>query len=327
MNIAAESRETHASELTKLKLDQLKLLLGINFRVFIQDGAEHYSGSGSKIAQAFASLPIDYQLKFEEAILSILSNQELDDFNKLHFYNTFLNYRYFMRHTDRFATIDRSISLAEKQLPESIRSKVENPNFELFELLHLEKESLNQFEILTSTIANIYTIDFEGECWQALLVEKHGSQKILYDLTMGIGEKITPLANFIEKMPYLKKRLIDHSFLQNLLNQHPKNKLYVNFVNDRSFIDLDGHVTEDIPEEIVLTKDFANVISLHILHEGEKFVKYLLFEDESVLVMEIHEGYSTPGYSFEQLTSKGERTSGRKIPFYKIFDKHGKMLN
>lgn len=326
-NLASASRKTYAEELTKLNLDVFKLLLGINFRILAEEGT-HYSGSGDKIAQAFASLPEDYHDKFEAELQAILLDPDLDDFNALHFYNTYLNYQYFMKNSERAVTIKQAIQNLEKNLPSTIRTRVENPNLELFELLYHEQKELDQFQIVRSSVANIISSDYDGDCWNATLIEKGTDGKIVYDLTMAIQERITPLSNFLEQMPKLKQRVIEHEFLQKLINQDPENRLYINFVTDRSFVDLDNYVTSRIPEEILKSKDFEDVISLNILHPGKKFVNYLLFKDKTVLMMQVPKDFSIPGYPFEALvTQTNEGFLVSNYYSYKLFDEKGNLLN
>ena len=47
--------------------------------------------------------------------------------------------------------------------------------------------------------------------------ENSDTSKIIYDLTMPINEEITPLKNFIEKMDSLKLAVLNHKFLQQIL--------------------------------------------------------------------------------------------------------------
>lgn len=327
-NIASASRKTYAEELTKLDLDLFRLLLGINFRILVEEGDQHYSGSGDKIAQAFASLPKDYQIRFENELGGILSDPDLDDFNALHFYNTLLNYQYFMRETERASLIGQLVQEVEKRLPNPIRARVENPHLELFEVLHKEQKELDRFEVLRSSVADIISSDFSGDCWNATLTEKGSDGKIIYNLTMSMEEGITPLSNFLDQMPMLKKQVSEHEFLRKLLDQDPENRLYVNFVTDRSLVDLNGRITAGIPTEIKASKDFTDVISLHILHQNRRFVQYLLFQDQTVLMMKIPKDFSIPGYGFEDLvTQQFEGFLISEYFSYKLFDEKGNMLN
>lgn len=327
-NIASASRKTYAEELTKLDLDLFRLLLGINFRILVEEGDQHYSGSGGKIAQAFASLPKDYQIRFENELGGILSDPDLDDFNALHFYNTLLNYQYFMRETERASLIGQLVQEVEKRLPNPIRARVENPHLELFEVLHKEQKELDRFEVLRSSVADIISSDFSGDCWNATLMEKGSDGKIIYNLTMSMEEGITPLSNFLDQMPMLKKQVSEHEFLRKLLDQDPENRLYVNFVTDRSLVDLNGRITAGIPTEIKASKDFTDVISLHILHPNRRFVQYLLFQDQTVLMMKIPKDFSIPGYGFEDLvTQQFEGFLISEYFSYKLFDEKGNMLN
>ncbi len=93
-------------------------------------------------------------------------------------------------------------------------------------------------------------------------------------------------------------------------------------------MDLNGRITAGIPTEIKASKDFTDVISLHILHPNRRFVQYLLFQDQTVLMMKIPKDFSIPGYGFEDLvTQQFEGFLISEYFSYKLFDEKGNMLN
>lgn len=326
-NIASDARETYINELAKLNLDIDKILLGSNLRV--KDTVKkHYFSDGSKIAKAYANLDSKNQLYFEKTILNIISDKSMDPFNKLHFYNTYKYYQYFIEDSLKKKDIDKSIEKLIPLLPIEIKSRIENPNKQLYDLLYKEKSELDKFEIKSSIIGSIYSYNYDGDCWQAELVNKGSNGKIIYDLTMAIGEEITPLKMFLDKKNELTSRVNNHSFLQEIINENSENKLYVNFTNDKSFTNHRNRVTEDMPEELTSKLDFNNAISLYISFPNRKYVRLILLNNNNLLALDIPHGFKLPGYKFEELMTKEEKfifeTSYKS---FKLFDEKGKMLN
>ncbi|MGY0408049.1 MAG: hypothetical protein ACWIPJ_06805, partial [Polaribacter sp.] len=223
-NIASNARKTYIEELVKLNLDINKILLGSNLR--IEDTIhQHYFSNGSKIAKAYANLDSEKQKYFEKTIALIIDDKTVDAFNKLHFYNTYKSYQYFLKDSIKKIEVGKNIEKLIPSLPIELKSRIENPNKQLYDLLYSEKKGLNEFEIKSSTIANIWSYSYDGDCWQSELIEKGSNEKIIYDLTMAIGKQITPLQNFLDKKDELKSRVIRHSFLQEILNENSKSKL------------------------------------------------------------------------------------------------------
>ncbi|SDS11140.1 hypothetical protein SAMN05216503_2010 [Polaribacter sp. KT25b] len=326
-NIASNARNTYIEELAKLDLDIDKILLGSNLR--IQDTVQkHYFSDGSKIAKAYANLDSENQHYFEKTISDIISDKSIDAFNKLHFYNTYRSYQYFLKDSLKKNEADKNIEKLIPLLPNEIKSRIENPNKQLYDLLYREKNELDEFEIKSSIIANIYSYSYGGDCWQAELIEKGSNGKIIYDLTMAIGEEITPFQNFLYKKDELTSRVISHSFLQEILNENSENKLYVKFTNDKSFANYRNKVTEEIPEELTSALDFNNAISLYISFPNRKYVRFILLGNGNLLTLGIPKDFELPGYKFEELMTKEEKSFlSTSYKSFKLFDNKGKMLN
>ncbi|SFT76081.1 hypothetical protein SAMN04489724_2072 [Algoriphagus locisalis] len=326
-SIASEARSTYVQELKKLDLDMYKILLGANLKVKNGDQA-HYFADGSKIAQAFANLEENDQEYFENTLVRIIQDNSVDDFNKLHHYNTFLNYQYFQNKTDDSLRIADKINSLTPYLPFTIKSRIENPNKQLSELLHREAKTLEKFEILDSDIGNILSYSYSGDCWMADMVEKGNESNIVYNLTMPITDEITPFNNFTTHMSELKRRIENHDFIQQIANQNLSNRIYINFTDDRSFANFKDRVLEKIPEKIKESESFENALSFYITFSNRRYVRFILLENNAVLVLGIPEGFTLPGYDFDELvTATSEGFLHKSYDSYKLFNEKGKMLN
>ncbi|MDN3594212.1 hypothetical protein [Zunongwangia endophytica] len=326
-NIASNARKTYIEELAQLDIDIDKILLGSNVR--IKDTIQtHYFSDGSKIAKAYANLNSDKQGYFENTTFKIIRDKEIDAFNKLHFYNTLKNYQYFVKDSIKKNQLEKYIENLIPFLPKEIKSRIENPNKQLYDLLFREKQALDNFEIKSSIIANIYSYSFDGDCWQAKLFDKNSDRKIIYDLTMAIGEEITPLQNFINKKSELKSRVEEHLFLQKIINDNKENKVYIKFTTDKSFVNYRNKVTEDMPKELVSELDFENAISLYVSFPKRKYVRFVLLNNGNLLMLGIPKDIELPSYKFEDLMTKEEKSFlSTSYKSFKLFNENGKMLN
>ena len=302
-------------------------LFEINIR--IEDTIrKHYFSDGSKIAKAYANLNSEKREYFENTVFEIIRDKKIDAFNKLHFYNTLKNYQYFIKDSIKSIKLKNDIKNLIPFLPEELKSRIQNPNKQLYELLYREKEELDNFEVKSSIIGYIHSYSYYGECWQAELIDKNSDGKIIYDLTMAIGEEITPLQNFIDKKNELKSRVEEHSFLQQIINDNKENKVYIKFTTDKSFANHRNKVTEDIPKDLVSELDFENAISLYVSFPKRKYVRFVLLNNGNLLLLGIPKGFELPEYKFEELMTKEEKSFlSTSYKSFKLFDKKGKMLN
>jgi len=326
-NIASNVRETYIEELTKLNLNLNKILLGSNLR--IEDSInKHYFSNGSKIAKAYANLNSENQQYFENTIRDIISNKSMDAFNKLHFYNTYKYYHYFLKDSLKKIQTEKNIKNLIPFLPSEIKSRIENTNKQLYDLLYKEKEELDKFEIKSSIVAEVYSYSYDGDCWQAELVDKGSNDKIIYDLTMSNGKVTTPLKTFLNKKDELKSRVENHPFLQKILNKNRENKLYIKFTNDKSFANYRNEVTKEMPGKLSSKLDFNDAISLYISFPNRKYVRFILLNNGNLLTLGIPKGFELPGYKFEELMTKEDKSFlSTSYKSFKLFDEKGKMLN
>lgn len=325
-NIASNARKTYIEELQLLDIDLRKLLLGTNMR--ISDTARtHYFSNGSKVGKAFAQLNKEQQTSFENELIGLIKDKGVDTFNKLHFYNTYRNYQYFLSDSVHKIAVEKKIDTLIGYLPYSIGSRLTEPNKQLKNLLHKEKDKLEKFDIIDSSIGNIYSYSYGGDCWMALIQEKNANEKIIYNLTMPMEKEITPFQNFLEQKEELTKRVKNHDFLQELVATNPDNKIHIRFTKDRSFANFRERITKEMPESLKAGIDWEDAISLYINYPGRKNVNYILLKNKNIIMLNIPRDYSIPGYSFEELlTEKEESFLHTTYKAYRLFNEDGKML-
>ena len=145
---------------------------------------------------------------------------------------------------------------------------------------------------------------------------------------MPIEEKITPLSNFLKQKPELTRRIEDHSFIKRLLDADPERKLFLEFTEDRSFYNFRNKVLKDVPGAIKENWDFKNAVSFYISYPDRRYVRFILFGNNDVMVLKIPRDYSLPNYRFEDLVTKtNESFLSVTNESYKIFNEKGEMLN
>jgi hypothetical protein len=84
-------RNTYIKELEELNIDVPDLILGISFRLE-NPASNHYFGSIGRVGRALSETKNREEM--EEAMLAIISDKELDNYNRLLFYFLFRNYNY-----------------------------------------------------------------------------------------------------------------------------------------------------------------------------------------------------------------------------------------
>lgn len=326
-NIASEGRKTYIEELQKLDLDVKTLLLGSNMRI-ADTLNEHYFSDGSKVAKAFSVLEEADKDFFEATVEGLIQDERLDPFNKLHFYNTLINYHYFLEDSSRKQEVAQKLEKLTMFMPSPLKSRFEEPHKELKDLLFQERDKFENFIILDSSIGNIYSYSYGGDCWMAEIQDKGGNSKLIYDLTMPIEDSVTPFSNFLKQKSELTKRIENHRFVNELWNTNPENKLYLKFTEDRSFYNFQNKVLREIPEAAKENWDFENAISFYISYPNRIYVRFILFANNDLMLLKIPKDFSIPNYSFEDLLS-GTKEGFLSVTYesYKIFNEEGEMLN
>lgn len=325
-NIASNARSTYINVLEKLNLDISRLLIGSSFRIE-NAGKGHYFAAGNKVGQAFANASIESQARFKRELEAILKSDSIDAFNKLHFYNIYRNYGYFTADSIEKGIINNDIAQIVPYLPYCISSRIKDPNKQLKDLLIREKDELNDYNITESTIANILSYSFNGDCWTATLAEKDNSKKIYYDLTMSMEGSLTPLSNFLEKKNQMVKRILRNDFLMKLMGKGVVNEIYLNFTTNKSFADYKGQVTTEIPDSVMDRINLDDALSIYTTMADGGYLRWIITSDDKLVLLEIYKGINILNYGFEDLVTKTEDGFLENTYYsFRVFDSSGKML-
>jgi hypothetical protein len=120
-NYAWEQRNTYIKELEELNINVADLMFGISFSIE-NPSNNHYFGSIGRLGRAFSETK--NRSEIEKSILSIVSDKELDIYNRLLFYFLFLNYNENIRNEAIKKKNNDKLLAATKTLPNFISEKL-----------------------------------------------------------------------------------------------------------------------------------------------------------------------------------------------------------
>lgn len=118
---ALGGRKTYLKELEVLDIYTNDLLLGISLR-FENAAENHYWGSISRIGRALTDTK-DKTI-IEDKMLEIISDNTLDDYNRVLIYYLFLNYNNYLTNDQEQLNNNKKLRLAVSQMPNYLSSKI-----------------------------------------------------------------------------------------------------------------------------------------------------------------------------------------------------------
>jgi hypothetical protein len=118
-------RKTYIKELEVLDINVLDLLLGICLRIE-NPSDNHYYGSIGRIGRALSET--DRSSEIESKMLQMISDNQLDDYNRILMYYLFLNYNYNIDDKEKQETNKNKLKDAVKKLPEYLALKISATN-------------------------------------------------------------------------------------------------------------------------------------------------------------------------------------------------------
>lgn len=114
-------RNTYIKELEELNINVPELLFGISFR-YENPAANHYYGSISRLGRALSETENNDQI--EQAILSIVSDKELDYYNRLLFYFLYKNYNHYLTDEAEKKASAEKLAIAATSFPYFMSEKL-----------------------------------------------------------------------------------------------------------------------------------------------------------------------------------------------------------
>lgn len=120
---AWDQRNTYIKELEELNINVIDLILGISFRIE-NPASNHYYGSIGRVGRALSETKNRNEI--EQAMLSIISDSELDYYNRLLFYFLFKNYNYYIKDETIKKENDEKLAKAVATLPDYFSNQLAN---------------------------------------------------------------------------------------------------------------------------------------------------------------------------------------------------------
>jgi hypothetical protein len=118
---AWEARKTYIKELEVLDINVMDLLLGISLRID-NPSHNHYYGSINRIGRALSET--NKAKEIETKMLEMISDNTLDDYNRILIYYLFLNYNYNLSDIEKQKVNVDKLKIAVNSLPKYISSKI-----------------------------------------------------------------------------------------------------------------------------------------------------------------------------------------------------------
>jgi hypothetical protein len=114
-------RKTYIKELEVLDINVLDLLLGISLRIE-NPSNNHYYGSIGRLGRALSET--NKSSEIETKMLQMISDNQLDDYNRVLIYYLFLNYNYYLEDKKKQTISKEKLIAAVKTLPEYLATKI-----------------------------------------------------------------------------------------------------------------------------------------------------------------------------------------------------------
>lgn len=121
LSSAQGQRNTYINELEELNINVSDLILGIIFRIR-NPAYNHYFGRINRIGRALAETKNSHQI--EQSLLSVISDTEVDYYNRLLFYYLFENYNHHLKDETVKKENNYKLAAAVKTLPDFFSKRI-----------------------------------------------------------------------------------------------------------------------------------------------------------------------------------------------------------
>lgn len=122
---AKAQRNTYVKEIEVLDINVLDLILGISLRIE-NPAKNHYFSSISRVGRALSETSKPKLI--EKTILDMITDNDLDDYNRILMYYLFENYNYYLTDENSKKTNQSSLNLAVSKMPNYISSRLISKN-------------------------------------------------------------------------------------------------------------------------------------------------------------------------------------------------------
>ncbi|MCF8332047.1 MAG: hypothetical protein K9H84_06310 [Bacteroidales bacterium] len=321
------SRQTYLKELEEINIRTPELFMGIALR--IEDPASnHYYGNIGRLGRAMAES--EYTSEFEDIMIQMIKDDQLDDFNRIITYYLFLNYNGHLNNKTLEAKNEDKLNKAIEHLPGYILNRIKSEYTELKRLLRKEIDLIEKhFDISEPMIGSKGSLDWDmtddGECWSAKLKDKSEDKHIVFYVNMDNNIKPGSIKPLLKQKDKLLKRVHKASFLMSHMEEHPESELKIHFTRDKSFSDkAQESFLEEVPED--LKNQYQEMLDntiLMTLSNEHGWSRWLIFRNNDIMLWHYSKKPPLGKYTPEELITPG----GLFNSSFKLFDENGKIFN
>jgi hypothetical protein len=325
-SLVRASRKTYFSEIEKLPIDLTKLLIGMSLKSS-NTNENHYWGSGDRIGKSIANSNNSNLLV--DAFVDVIRREEIDQFNKLHFYNILRNAEYFSKDQQLKEKINAELDLNIDQFNSQVRDRLNDPHLELKNLLIRDSiELVTNFKIESSVIGHLTTSYSDGDTWIGEFKPNNVDENILFDVIMRADTTL----NSIKTLCSIKDSMVSLVSSNKIFNEFmfsDTSSISIKYIIDKSYIEKKRCCNQEIPENIknkYLT-EFDNAVMLDT-NKGKKKAKWIVFPNGDAMLTQLAKDFKLENQTFDNLmTIEKEKKFGKSDYYsFKIFDKQGKIV-
>jgi hypothetical protein len=326
-SLVRASRKTYFSELEKLPIDLPKLLIGMSLKTS-NPNDDHYWGSGDRIGKAIANSNNPDVLI--DAFIDVIRNDEIDQFNKLHFYNILKNTEYFTKDEKVKEKINKALQINKDQYGPSILDRMKDSHLELKNLLIRDSIELQStFEIESSVIGHITTSYSDGDTWIGEFKPKNVDQNIFFNVIMRADTTLNSIKKLCSKKDSMVSKVVNNQIFKEFMFADTSS-VSIKYIIDRSYIEKKRCCNQEIPENIKnkYKGEFDKAIMLDT-NKGKKKALWILFPNGDAMITQLAKDFELENHKFDMLmTIEKEKKFGKSDYFsFKIFDKQGNIVN
>ena len=320
------SRKTYFSEIEKLPIDLPKLLIGMSLKSLNVEKSRYW-GSGERIGKSIANSNNSNLLV--DAFVDVIRREEIDQFNKLHFYNILRNVEYFSKDEQLKEKINAELDLSKDQFDSQIRDRLNDPHLELKNLLIRDSIELeSNFKIESSVIGHLTTSYSDGDTWIGEFKPKNVNENILFDVIMRADTTLNSIKTLCLKKDSMVSLVLNNKIFNEFMLADTSS-ISIKYIIDKSYIQKKRCCNQEIPENIKIRyeAEFDNAIMLDT-NKGRKKASWIVFPNGDAMITQLAKDFKLENYTFDELMTVEKEKKFGKSDYYgfKIFDKQGKIM-
>ena len=325
-SLVRASRKTYFSEIEKLPIHLPKLLIGMSLKSS-NINENHYWGSGDRIGKSIANSQNSNLLV--DAFVDVMRKDEIDQFNKLHFYNILKNAEYFSKDEQLKEKIKAELELNIDQFDSQIRDRLNDPHLELKNLLIRDSIELeSNFKIESSVIGNLTTSYSDGNTWIGEFKPKNTNENILFDVIMRADTTLNSIKTFCSKKDSMVALVLNNKIFKEFMFSDTSS-VSIKYIIDKSYIEKKRCCNQEIPENIKIkyATEFDNAVMLDT-NKGKKKAIWVVFPNGDAMITQLAKNFKLENQTFDDLMTLEKEKKYGKSDYYsfKIFDKDGEIV-